>query len=153
MSGTLRASVNRRGNELMRLLGVLLAVVASGWASGVSAQATQELVPRAVLKLIIDHPALARYLHPEVGGRVPLVISDHLLAPGVTPSKFGQPVRVVPDREVGSQPHIRFLSFEVAGSRAKALIQYKVEGVEAVFNLESTSPGWWTVVDAKVTER
>lgn len=71
------------------LVGGLVAVVVSGWALGAPGQQSQQLIPRAVLKLIIDHPALAGYLHPEVAGRVPLVISDHLLAPGVTPSKFG----------------------------------------------------------------
>ena len=135
------------------LLAVLVAVAASGWAVRASGQLSQQLVPRAVLKLIIDHPALAGYLHPEVAGRVPLVVSDHLLAPGVTPSKFGQPVRILGDREVGSQPHIRFQSFEVQGTRAKTMVEYKVEGVQAVFNLESTASGWWSVVDVKVAKR
>ena len=101
------------------LLAVSVAVAASGWAVRASGQQSQQLVPRPVLKLIIDHPALAGYLHPEAAGRVPLVISDHLLAPGVTPSKFGQPVRILGDREVGSQPHIRFRSFEVQGARGQ----------------------------------
>jgi len=134
------------------LLAVLVAVAASGWAVRASGQLSQQLVPRAVLKLIIDHPALAGYLHPEVAGRVPLVVSDHLLAPGVTPSKFGQPVRILGDREMGSRPHIRFQSFEVRGTRAKTVVEYKVEGVQAVFNLESTASGWWTVIDVKVAE-
>src|SRR6266705_5880080 len=134
------------------LLAALVAVAASGWVLGVSGQQSQQLIPRAVLKLIIDDPALAGYLHPEAAGRVPLVISDHLLAQGVTPSKFGQPVRILSDREVGSQPHIRFRSFEVRGARAKTVVEYKVEGVEAVFTLESTALGWWKVVDAKIAE-
>jgi len=102
--------------------------------------------------LIIDHPALTQHLHPEVVGRVPLVVSDHLLEPGVTPSKFGQPLRIIRDQEVGARPHLRILSFEMAGSRAKVLIEYKVEDVEVLFNLERDSKGWWTVVDAKVAE-
>ncbi len=134
------------------LIAVLAAVAASGWAVRASGQQSQQLVPRAVLKLIIDDPALSGYLHPEAAGRVPLVISDHLLASGVTPSKFGQPVRILGDREVGSQPHIRFRSFEVRGARAKTVVEYKVEGVEAVFTLESTASGWWKVVDAKIAE-
>jgi len=134
------------------LLAVLAVVAASGWTVRASGQQSRQLIPRAVLKLIIDHPALAGYLHPEVAGRVPLVVSDHLLAPGVTPSKFGQPVRILGDREMGSRPHIRFQSFEVRGARAKTVVEYKVEGVEAVFTLESTASGWWSVVDAKVAE-
>jgi len=105
-----------------------------------------------VLKLIIDHPVLAPYLHPELAGRVPLVVSDHLLEPGVTPSKFGQSLKIVSDREAGTQPHIRILTFAIDGARAKATIEYKVEGVQALFNLKRGSNGWWSVVDAKVAE-
>jgi hypothetical protein len=127
-------------------VGLLLVALAPGGTWGASPQQSQPLIPRVVLKLIIEDPALAGYLHPELAGRVPLVISDHLLAPGVTPSKFGQPVRILSDREVSSQPHLRFESFKVKGSRAKAVIEYKVEGVVAMFVLESTSPGWWKVL-------
>ncbi len=91
--------------------------------------------------MIVEHPALAPYLHPEAPGRVPLVVSDHLLEPGI-----------VPDREVGTQPHLRILSFDVDGARAKAVVEYRVEGVQAVFDLRRDSKGWWTVADAKVAE-
>jgi hypothetical protein len=109
------------------------------------------LLPRPALKLIVEHPALAPYFHPEIAGRVPLLVSDHLLEPGVTPSRFGQPLRIVPDREVGTKPHLRILSFDVDGYRATAVVEYKVEGVQAVFDLRHDTKGWWTVVDAKVT--
>jgi len=118
----------------------------------VSLQQSPALVPRPVLKLIVEHPVLAPYLHPEAAGRVPLVVSDHLLEPGVTPSRFGQPLRIVHDREVGTEPHLRILSFEVDGSLAKAVVEYKVKGVQAVFDLRRDSKGWWTVADAKVAE-
>jgi len=117
----------------------------------VGLQQSPALVPRPVLKLIVEHPVLAPYLHPDAAGRVPLVVSDHLLEPGVTPSRFGQPLRIVPDREVGTQPHLRILSFEVDGSRAKAVVEYRVEGVQAVFDLRRDAKGWWTVADANVT--
>ena len=42
--------------------------------------------------------------------------SDHLLEPGVTPSKFGQPLRIVPDHEVGTRPHLQIVKFELNGS-------------------------------------
>ena len=116
----------------------------------VGLQQSQPLVPRPVLALIVEHAALAPYLHPEAPGRVPLVVSDHLLEPGVTPSRFGQPLRIVHDREVGTEPHLRILSFEVDGSRAKAVVEYRVEGVQMVFDLRRDSKAWWTVVDAKV---
>ncbi len=127
-----------------------VAVVGQVLIAAAQLQQSQPLVPRPALKLIVDHPALAPYLHPEVVGRVPLVVSDHLLEPGVTPSKFGRPLQIVPDREGGTRPHLRILSFEVDGSRAKAVIEYRVEGVQAVFDLRRDSKGWWTVADAKV---
>jgi hypothetical protein len=116
-------------------------------------QQSQPLVPRAVLKLIIDDAALAPYLHPEVAGRVPLAVSDHLLEPGVTPSKFGQPVRIADDRHVGTQAYLRILTFEVDGSRAKLVVEYRVEGVRVEFELRRNSIGWWSVADAKVERR
>jgi len=131
------------------LLIFTVAIIGQVLTAAAPLQQAQPLVPRPVLKLIVDHPALAPYLHPEVVGRVPLVVSDHLLEPGVTPSKFGRPLQIVPERGVGTRPHLRILSFEVDGSRAKAVVEYRVEGVQAVFDLRQ-SKGWWTVVDAKV---
>src|SRR6266496_5133160 len=63
---------------LVALSCMVLVAAGLGWAGAAASQQSQALVPRAVLKLIIDHPALAPYLHPEVTGRVPLVVSDHL---------------------------------------------------------------------------
>ena len=135
----------------MRIFRLLIAVLAH-WAGPSAFQQSPPLVPRPVLKLIVEHPALGPYLHPERVGRVPLVVSDHLLEPGITPSRFGQPLRIVHDRDVGTQPHLRILSFTVDGSRAKAVAEYKVEGVQAVFDLRRDSKGWWTVTEAKVVE-
>jgi len=139
-------------HAVLALLAIASTLASWPSASGASGSQMVPLVPRAVLKLIIEHPALAKYLHPEIEGRVPLVISDHLLESGVTPSKFGKPVRILGDREVGRLPHLRFTSFEVEGARATARVEYKVEGVEAVFILESSASGWWKVVDARVAE-
>jgi len=91
--------------------------------------------------LIVEHPALAPYLHPELPGRVPLVVSDHLLEPGVTPSKFGQPLQIVPDHEVGTRPHLQIVRFELNGSHAKAVVAYTVEGLQAVFDLRRDANG------------
>ena len=118
----------------------------------VGLQQSPPLVPRPVLKLIVEHPVLAPYLNSEIPGRGPLVVSDHLLEPGVTPSRFGQPLLIVPDREVGKRPHLRIAKFEVDGSQAKAVVEYRVEGVQAIFDLRRDSKGWWTVVDAKVAQ-
>jgi hypothetical protein len=138
----------------MRIPTILsVAIVGQVFFAAVAVPQSRPLVPRPVLKLIVEHPVLAPYLHPGAAGRVPLVVSDHLLEPGVTPSRFGQPLRIAHDRDVGTQPHLRILSFAVDGSRAKAVVEYKVEGVQAIFDLRRDSKGWWTVVDAKLVEQ
>ena len=134
------------------LIGLCLAVVVAGWPSLAAAQQSEQAVPRAVLKLIIQHPALDPYLNPATTGRSPLVVSDHLIAPGITPSRFGEPIRILDDREIGAVPHLRFRSFESSGTHAKAVVEYRARGVEATFLLESNR-GWWSVVDAKVAKQ
>src|SRR5712664_3199471 len=107
----------------MRVLPLLtVALIGQVFTAATALPQSQALVPRPVLKLIVEHPALAPYLHPEIAGRAPLVVSDHLLEPGVTPSRFGQRLRIIPDGEVGSQAHLRILSFEVDGSQARAVV-------------------------------
>src|SRR5947199_9671891 len=131
----------------MRILPTLtVAIVAQVLMAAAALPQSQPLVPRPVLKLIVDHPTLAPYLHPEAPGRVPLVVSDHLLEPGVTPSRFGQPLRIVPERELRTEPHLRILSFEVHGSQAKAVVEYQDEGVQAVFTLSGEAKARWTRV-------
>lgn len=128
----------------------LAALLATLRAEG---QQSQPLVPRSVLKLIIDHTGLASHFHPEARGRVPLVVSDHLLAEGVTPSKFGHPVLILADSAVRARPYLRFKSFQVQRNLAHAVVEYRVEGVEASFTLSRTDSGWWTIVDAVVSAR
>jgi len=58
----------------MRILPLLMGVLAH-WAGPSAFQQSPPLVPRPALKLIVEHPVLAPYLHPETPGRVPLVVS------------------------------------------------------------------------------
>ena len=97
--------------------------------------------------MIIQHPAFNQYLNPAITAQGQLVVSDHLLAPGFTPSRFGEPIRILDDQELGSLPHLRFRSFELSGTRARTVVEYEAEGVEATFVLENKG-GWWSVVDA-----
>jgi hypothetical protein len=106
-------------------------------------------VSRDVVKLIIGDLALAAYLHPERPGRLPLLISDHLVTDGVTPSFSSQPVRFISDGELKSLPHLRFSSFELTGDQAQAAVDYEVERVRVLFTLRN-QPGWWSVVKSQV---
>ena len=70
-------------------------------------------VSRVMVKLIIGDPALAGYLHPERQGRVPLLISDHLIA-GRRHAVLRRPAGCgfTSDAELKSLPHVRFTDFQ-----------------------------------------
>jgi hypothetical protein len=135
------------------LRAVVFAIVAVALARSPLVAAPADAAPpvsRAVVKLIIGDPAFAAYLHPERPGRLPLLISDHLVADGVTPSFSGQPVRFMPDRELKSLPHIRFASFDLTSDGAETSVDYAAEQVRVVFTLRNRS-GWWSVLKSQVT--
>ena len=143
--------MRQRPIAMFGLIVLTLTAVTLGRSSVALGQQNHQPVPRAVLKLIIQYPALDPYLNPAVAGRGALVVSDHLLAPGITPSRFGEPIRILDDQGASAHPHLRFRSFESSGARATAVVEYKARGVEAKFILENDR-GWWSVVDAKVIE-
>ncbi|HEY7169789.1 MAG TPA: hypothetical protein VH417_03020 [Vicinamibacterales bacterium] len=124
----------------------LAALVTTPLRAAAAPDAAAGIIDRAVVKLIIEDPSLARYLE----SRVPLLVSDHLLASGMTPSRFGKPVRILSDDELEAQPHLRFTSFEVSGDVANATVEYAAEHVRATFVLRHSSSGWWTVVKSQV---
>src|SRR5206468_9699415 len=102
---------------------VLVGMVAllTNWP-GPMPRSIPERARRAVLEEIVtqvlNDPTLEAYLHPEVAGRVPLVMSDHLLLRGFTLTKFGAPVVVIRDAEAGRRPHIRLEALDLRGNRA-----------------------------------
>jgi hypothetical protein len=109
-------------------------------------------IPEAIVRQVIDHTAFEVFLHPEIPGRVPLIISDHLLVPDIRLTQFGRPVVVVRDQEVESRPCLRFKDFEFKGSRVVVTFTYGVEGVRGQFDFIQANRGTWQLVAAKVSE-
>jgi hypothetical protein len=144
---------NRNLFHSIPFLGFVLAMCASSFAAGAVKPKPLPLIPGTVVKLILDHPALAGYLHPEDTARIPLILSDHLLAPKIKLSKFSKPVVIVKDTAVGSRPHIRFMGFQAAeGGLMKAILEYKAEGVHGIFTLKHKAKGPWKIIEATVLE-
>jgi len=137
----------------MGALVMLMALVSSLAASPQADSTGQLLVPRAALKLIVEHPALEPYLQPEIATRAPIVVSDHLLEPGMTPSRFGQRLTILSDPDIGAQRHLRFRSVTAEDTRATVVIECEAERMEATFTLEKSASGWWMVVNAKASKR
>jgi hypothetical protein len=131
-----------------RMARIVAALSVTGAAAGGAPQAPpggagQALVPPALLKLLIEHPILTKYIP-----RGPLLVSDSLLEPGLVPSRFGQRVEVVGDSELGDRACLRLLSFDVRGLDATAVAEYRAQQVEFHFALKRSAAGWWRVVGA-----
>lgn len=83
----------------------------------------------AIVQSIIDHKLLQPFLHPESKGRVPLVISDHLIGKDFKLKKFNQPVKIVSEAEAKGA-FLRFTSFDCKnGNYCNIAFEYLAEGV------------------------
>jgi len=126
------------------------AVAALSLTGGMAAAGAQEpgpqaarRIPPALLKLLIEHPLATRHLPPG-----PLQISNSLLEPGLVPSRFGQRVELVSDSEAERNGCLRFRSFDVRGSSATVVAEYRPARVALQFELAVSAGGWWRIVSA-----
>lgn len=82
----------------------------------------------SLLKMIVDHPDLQPYLHPEAAGRVPVKVkSNQALGSSLSLEKFGQPVRFVASSEGAAV--LEVLEFRLDEDRVAFSIFYEVEGL------------------------
>ena len=110
-----------------------------------------ELVPRVVLKLVVGDKQLQKYFHPEALGGMSLIVSDHLLADGITPSVFGKPVTIMGDKQIGDMPHLRIIKYNVKGKSASLAFDYTHKNIR-VDCVVTEDNGWWSISDMKITE-
>lgn len=84
-----------------------------------------------VFKIIIDHPDVQIYFHPEIEGRTPLKVkSNESLGTDLTLEKFGQPVEFIPFTEnASSMPLLEVKLFDSDKDRIAFELYYEVEGV------------------------
>lgn len=109
-------------------------------------------IPACIVKQIIDHNNLLQFLHPEIDERVPLIISDHLVDQKMTLSKFGEPVKILPESEIKTRPYLRFTGYTVNGGTAKVKVEYKIEGIVGSFIFTQDSENNWAMKDAQIWE-
>lgn len=120
---------------------------------GVFAQTDQD--KQAVLQQCIDLPALQTYLHPEMAGRVPLVIIDNGTIPALQLSKFGKPVVFKSDEEMdasGNNAALDFVRFDMTSESATVIFRYKAEGIMLTV-LFKKNKSEWVISDSKIVER
>ena len=96
-------------------IGILCALLAIGThiLSAAEKARSRVEIPKSIVEQVLNHAKLQGFLHPEALGRVPVVISSHLINPRLPIRKFGKPVRIVPDAKLKSGAFLRFTNFDV----------------------------------------
>jgi hypothetical protein len=107
----------------------------------------------AVLQALLDGPALDGYLHPEVKGRIPLILlANGFVSPPPVLTAGGAPVRILPRDRIGKRPFLEVTSLEIDGASAAVGISYAVEGLVGRVHLRRYE-GVWHVVRTSAAEK
>jgi hypothetical protein len=115
---------------------------------GVSIAGDQGIIPNEVVKQILKHPRLTAFFHPEIKGRVPIVIQSNFVDPNIKIIMYEKPVVVIPDSKKQLITNI-YMSFFEDG---KVSISYPVEGLKGVFKFIPDTKGSWVLEEANVWE-
>lgn len=107
-----------------------------------------------LFKMILDHPDLQQYLHPNSAGRVPLKIkSNDELGTDLSIHKFGKRVEFVDF--VGSSKNIpvfEIISFKINNNRVMFEALYDIEGV-TIKGILTKNANRWSFKEVEVFER
>lgn len=112
----------------------------------------KEVVPsdydlQQICQLALDVDQLQKYYHPEVEGRVPVIMLENPYCGHRTPSlkKFDKPVLVLSREEIEKRHIEAYITVERTDFRqstAKLLIEYPVEGLIVVIEYQKKDSKW-----------
>lgn len=109
----------------------------------------------SVIATILDSRPMTMYLHPEVEGRVPVVISGPAVAKRtIEASAQGAVVQQRTGAEVAADPEAPVVIFDrisVTEREAEVELRYPIEGVAGSFALEMKD-GSWAIMKAELAE-
>ncbi|UOG40536.1 hypothetical protein [Leptospira noguchii] len=135
------------------IFSLIFLILIANLTSHQTSQSSQIKVPKSIVSLVINHSEIVKFLHPKAKGRLPLILSDHLLESNIKLSKFKRPVQILSDIEIGSRPHIRFLSFQTDDRHAKTTIEYQIEGLNATFYFKLGKNEIWNITKTIIKEK
>lgn len=97
-----------------------------------------------IISMILNHPDLQSYLHPEVAGRLPVkVITTKEMGVDYSVEKYGMPVSFYRDKpEEINNAFVQFRSFVVLNDECVFELVYPVEGVVANGKLKKINNDW-----------
>ena len=136
-------------NQKRSIVNFSIIIIAIGtYFSYVTTGSDKWMIPNEVVKQILQHPNLSMYLHPEVQGRVPVVIQSNFVDPKLEFILYGKPVIIVPDSKKQLVTNIYFGFFK----NGDVSISYPVEGVKGTFSFVFDNKGHWKLKSANVWE-
>ena len=134
----------------MKSLWVIL--VSPSIMTPVFAQAPAVDAVSQVVQTVLDCPKFEVFLHPEVEGRIPLLVAGSVVPDGLRVVKYGKNIVKVVLREPETRAVIVFDELLVVGNDAKVRILYPAEGVSASFTLRNSSDAW-SITSSQVIEQ
>jgi len=111
------------------------------------------MLPGEIVGLVLNHRSVEQYLHPDEPGRLPVLVSTHLVY-SVPLEKYGHPVRFLSDEELIGKPHLRFTSVwaEDDGATYGAEFEYESEGMVGSMTAERQADGSWILTKIETAE-
>jgi len=105
-----------------------------------------------ILQMIIDHNDVQTYLHPEVAGRVPLMIISNEDTSGLDVEFYGKPVKFVSKADVSEDAAVLEVDkLSINDGNAEFLLHYNIEGVE-IKGAAIRKDAEWVLDDILVSE-
>ncbi len=107
----------------------------------------------AIFTMILAHPDLQQYLHPEVKGRIPLKVkSNEILGVNISVTKFDKPVEFHASSNAAEDAALlEVVAFDVNADKAVFEILYAIEGITIKGALEKHNDQW-SFVEFEITE-
>jgi hypothetical protein len=97
-----------------------------------------------IVSMILSHPDLQSYLHPEVAGRLPIkVITTKEMGVNYSMEQHGMPVAFYTNKsEEGNNAFIQFKSFVVMNDECVFELAYPIEGVVVNGKVKKINNSW-----------
>lgn len=131
--------VNSTVRHMKRLWSVFASFI---FGTLVAGQALGADASSQVIQAVLDCPKVEAYLHPEIKGRIPLLIAGAVIPDGLCVTKYGKSIVKVILAESDTRAVIVFDELLIASSSANARFRIPLEGVSASLTLTKISNTW-----------
>lgn len=139
--------------KLSLLLCMFISVAAYGFS--LMHDNDTEMEKGKIIEMIINNPELKIYLHPEVRGRIPVVLIKNSIVTNEFPIKCcGKRVKYISEKDstiIISRNYLEFTEFKfISGSELNVSFSYPIEGIRCEVNLKKDKK--WKIIKYHIVE-